>query len=450
MKTQTKLLRIVTPPPIGVNNLLKGENLQATTTKALSLHIQKNVPSCGIRNVAHKVHLVTIHPSQPLVTYLLVPEGTDGASGNKSSKKSMYPKSVIVQHLKTRQVIYSISLGDIATQLFQLDVLGDEKLTASRQAKLLKDLGQVQGLQFVDPSTLYWSGFYEWAPGQQNSSSSSFGRSSSSNGQEFSPGDFTMNGGSSRSSSSNNHIDPLFLRFSYVVVQFTNRIIVLNIRKGSKHIVSSIKKPSIPKAFLPIQAHITQDLVSGSPAAAAGAAGGPGSMMISSNPLPISQHVILLATSDGSIKVYDWSKKLVLKTFKNVMPVKQSKNDTIVYLCPTNKFTHYWNGIVSSNDGDNSSSIGGGGGIGSAPATSSGGGFAYPTTGENTGASIIQKRFVMLTKKGVAYLMEMIMNTNIQQLLMKLLHHQEQDLMVGLYQQVCLNKMMTIHQWNIY
>ena len=375
MKAQTKLVRIVTPPPIGVNNLLHGETLQATTTKALALQLQKSIPTSTARTVPHKVHLVTIHPSQPLVAYLLVPDGNTDAI-----KKKYHPKSVVVQHLKTRQVVYQISLNDITTTLFELDVLS--KAAPPRQSKLLKDLGQVQGLQFVDPSTLYWSGFMEW--GQQR-------------GKDGVGGDGMANGGSTTSSGG-----AAMQRFSYLFVQFTNRIIILNLRRGSTHIVTQNRKPSMPKTFLPIQAHITQEMISGG--SNGGGGGSSGSILISSNPLPISQHTMLVATTDGNLKVYDWSKKLVTKTFKNIIPIKQSKNDWIVYLCPTNKFLHYWNGIIAADGG--SSTVGGG------PSSSGGiGSGGTPGNGSSDGKALT-KRFVMLTKKGVAYLTEMQMSAN--------------------------------------
>lgn len=256
MRTQTKLLRLITPPPVAPGNLIVGQNLHSVTDKALSLHLSKSVPTSTPRHHAHKINLVTVHPSQPLIAYLIVPEGPE---------KKTQLKSIIVQHAKTRKVIWHMSLGEMASTLFDYDVLS--KTAKEKQAKILKDLGKVLRLDFLDPSTLYWSG----------------------------------------------HTHGDTDRWSYLFVQFTNRLLVVNLRKASVHIAQApISKP--------LQAHITQESLSA---------------MIASNAMPVSQHVILVGTSDGTLKVYDWHAKRVLKTVQNLM---QNKSDWIVHLESANKY----------------------------------------------------------------------------------------------------------------
>ena len=206
MKTQPKLLRLVTPPPIALGNLLQGQSLHDVTSKALGLHLAKSLPTSVPRNCPFKLHLITIHPCQPLIAYLMVPEGND---------KKSFPSSVVVQHAKTRAIVWSLSFGDMASMLFDYDVL--DKTAEHRQHKLLKDLGQAQRLDFFDPSTLYWSG----------------------HGTISSPNDVGK-------------------RWSYLFVQLTNRIVIVNLRKHSVAIATSPDKTT-ETVYKPLLAHITQD-----------------------------------------------------------------------------------------------------------------------------------------------------------------------------------------------
>ena len=76
MKSQPKLLRIITPPPVAPSNVIVGEDLKSVTHKALNLHLSKTFPISTPRTIPFKIQVVTVHPSQPFVAYLLVPEGS--------------------------------------------------------------------------------------------------------------------------------------------------------------------------------------------------------------------------------------------------------------------------------------------------------------------------------------------------------------------------------------
>ena len=272
MKTKPKLLRILTPPPVAGSNLLHGANLEAIAEKALTAHLSKTVPSSAARTCPHKIHLVTVHPSQPYVTYLITPEGPE---------KKQHLKSIVVQHIHTQQIVYHKSLGEIASLLSDYDLLA--KTSKDRQHKIVKDLGRLQHLDFYDPSTLYWSG--HTAPASKTPS----------------------------------EIDNS--RFNYLVVQFTSRILILNLRKSdSIHIM----KPSVaPPHMQTLQAHITPETLGGT------------SSMIGSNAVPLSPQCLVVGTTDGSLKVYDWITKNVILSTKNMLT---SKSDWIVHLCATNPY----------------------------------------------------------------------------------------------------------------
>ena len=306
MKTQPKLLRVISPPPVSPGNLLAGPNLSSITTKAMAIHLSKVVPTAIPRTHPHKMHLITVHPSQPFLSYLLVPEGPD--------KKSML-KSIVVHHVATRQILWIMSLGDIAAALFDIDPLS--KSAGPKQQKALKDLGRVLRLDFADPSTLYWTGFH--------------GGTASG----VSPHETTT------------------VRWSYLLIQFTNRILIVNLRRQSAVVAKSPASSQQPHIVVkPLLGHVTQEALGS---------------MISSNAIPISQHVLVVGTTDGTLKVFDWKANKVLMSSK---PLLGSKSDCIVHLCSTNKYS-------SSPD---------------------------------QGAGTSKRRIAALTKKGSAYLMDLDIN----------------------------------------
>jgi hypothetical protein len=284
----------LTPPPVAPGNLLHGHNQHSITSKALALHLAKSIPTSAPRASPFKIHLITLHPNLPLIAYVLEPEGAD--------KKNL-PKSVIVQHIKTRAILWTKTIGELASTLFDYDVLS--KTAEQRQHKLVKDLGQVQRLEFFDPSTLYWSG----------------------HGASSGPQDVGK-------------------RWSYLLVQLQNRLLIVNLRQHSISIAKPAPSPTDDSAvFQPILAHITQESL--------------GNSLISSNAVPVTQHNLIIGTTDGTLKLYDWKANVVIQSIK----VLQTKNDSIVHILSTNKY------------------------------------------GTPKYYSTSSRRFVCLTKKGAAYLM---------------------------------------------
>jgi hypothetical protein len=264
MKTQPKLLRLLTPPPLTQTNL-QGQTLQTITRNALSLHLTKSMPTSAPRTSPFKLQMTTLHPSQPLVAYVLSPEERD---------KKIISKTVVVQHCKTRAIVWSMSLGEIANTLFDYNILSQK--SAEKQYKIMKDMGQVQRLNFFDPSTLYWSG----------------------HGTVTDPQDAEQ-------------------RWSHLFVQFSNCIVIVNLRRRS----FSLSKGSTGEGvFKPIVAHITQKSLGGS--------------MINSNALPVSQHKFIVGTNDGYLKMYNWKTNKIIQSIK----ILTIKNDSIVHICSANKY----------------------------------------------------------------------------------------------------------------
>jgi hypothetical protein len=239
------------------------------------------------------------------LAYLILPEGTS------SDKNVILPTTVVVQHSKTRQIIWSMTLGEMASSLFDYDILS--KTAAPIQAKMLKELGRVQLLEFFDPSTLYWSGFTGSAKAQKSRT-----------------------------------------RWSYLFVQFANRIVLVNLRKRTITISARVPAPQTNNlSNKPLLAHITQESLKS---------------MISSNAVPISHHILLVGTIDGLLKVYDWNKNILVCQMEKPL----LKNDCFVYIYAANTYANWQPSLPAG--------------------------------------STIKKRVVALTKKGQAYLIELIMD----------------------------------------
>jgi hypothetical protein len=249
MKIQPKLLRLLTPPPLTQGDVIQGTDLESVTRSALSIHLKKSVPTSAPRTSPHKQQMTILHPSQPLVAYLLVP--------SEERERRTVSKSVIVQDIKTKAIVASISLPEIASALYDIDPATEKSL--DRQYRILKDLGHVQRLDFCDPSTLYWSG-HGTCP------------------------------------------QDLGKRWSHMFVQFQNCLVIVNLRRHAVSITNDVK---VGEVFKPVVAHVTQKSLGGS--------------TITSNALPVSQDKFLVGTNDGFLKIYDWRSKTIIQSVKVVL-----------------------------------------------------------------------------------------------------------------------------------
>ena len=273
MKSQPTLVRVLTPPPVGPYNLLHGVTAQEITSKALEVQLAKSSPFAPLRVSPFKLHLLTVHLSQPLVTYLVVPEGND---------RKKFPKTIVVQHTETKEVVFSLTLGDLASILFNYDVVSQGEMIGSTQHRVLQELGRVQRLDFFDPSTLYWSG----------------------HGVKVSSQDTVQ-------------------RWSYLLVQLQSRLVIVNLRQNAVTIAKGIL-PDPSHVFSPVVAEIKHEFL--------------GDLM-TSNALPVSPDSILIGTSDGSLKLYNWKANAVVQSAR-----PSSMKDPIVQIISANKYAtpeHY-------------------------------------------------------------------------------------------------------------
>ncbi len=273
MKSQPTLVRVLTPPPLGPTNLLHGTTTRSVTSKALAVHLSKSVPFSSARVSPFELHLLTVHPSQPLITYLIVPEGND---------KKKFPKVIVVQHVKTKEIIYSLTLEDLASILFEYEVVskGTGEAIIAKQQKALKDLGKVQRLDFFDPATLYWSG-HGTITGPQDTGK----------------------------------------RWSYLLVQLQNQILIVNLRRKAVVIAKPVSGDSLKadrKAFQLVIANITQDSLG---------------CHVSSNAVPVSRENVIVGTTDGALKLFNWKANIVVQSVKVAAP-----KDSIVQILSTNKY----------------------------------------------------------------------------------------------------------------
>ena len=320
MPVQTKLRRIVAPPGSPPLNLLTGETPTQVAYEAVRSHLAKSDPASCAQDPPTppaKMQLLTVHPSQPLVAYYL--------EEHKPESPSTPVKLIQVQHLQTRNVLWTCYLTDLASMLFDYEPVAHDAIKKFPPA--MKTLGQVISMQFFDPSTLYFTGMADPA-----SDASVFGQVE---------------------------------RWQTLLVQFDKRIVMLNLRKGpaSVALLPPGKGRAARNFYSPILLHLTKDV--------AGLNSPP-----SSNALPLTKSLLLLGCADGTFKCYDWKKSKLQKSIKGL-----GKNDWIVHLIAANCYP-----TLDGTTGE------------VPPASSS----------DSPAEKHKVRRFITVTKKGTAYLIEVI------------------------------------------
>ncbi|KAL3923138.1 MAG: hypothetical protein SGILL_001830 [Bacillariaceae sp.] len=330
MKTRPKLVRILNPPSLGNSNtILYSTNFSETARKANAAALTKTYPSAGAASASasgnsnFKLLHVTLHPAEPLVAYLLENSGdfshnvTSSSVGNHENVTETLQKWIVVQHSQTQQVVWSMSVGEIAAALLSSNGKVDSTTTTASTADLLlsktgeariykfvkEQLGKLQHLSFIDPSSLYWSGFAN-AP----------------------------NDSGTEEDNSNTPAKPL--RWSHLMVQFQSRILILNLRQNAASIFAhSILRNNNDAIFAPILANISADSLSSSSPTPA----------ISSNALCVGETMVAVACADGTVKLYDWSANKVMQsvhalTAWTVGGSNMAKSDCIVEIVAANPY----------------------------------------------------------------------------------------------------------------
>lgn len=266
MRYQPTLVRVLTPCPVGPNNLLHGTSSQEIHTNALAVHLAKAAPFSPLRVSPFKNQLTTLHPSRPLIAYVVIPEGTE---------KDKFSTTIVVQNTQTKESVLGLGLGDLASILFNYDVVSrDEKIVVDQQ-RALKELGPVQRLDFFDPSTLYWSGH---------------GAEASQGGED---------------------------RWSYLLVHLQTRVVIVNLRHMAVSVANGTATDT-SRVFSPVLASISRTSL--------------GDQM-TSNVVPISPNHALVGTANGHLKIVDWRKNSVIKSV-GVFSAK----DAVVEILPANKY----------------------------------------------------------------------------------------------------------------
>ncbi|CAB9515767.1 peptidase S8 and S53, subtilisin, kexin, sedolisin [Seminavis robusta] len=348
MPVQPKLRRIVAPPGRPPLNLFTGETPTEVAYEAVRSHLAKADPaSCATDppTPPGRMQLLTVHPSQPLVAYYMEEHQTLPTATSPATPLPAPIKVIQVQHLQTRNVLWSVYLSDMASMLFDYDPMAKDAVKKFPHA--IKTLGQIQSMQFFDPSTLYFSGMAD-------------------------PADQATVAGVER--------------WQTLLVQFDKRIVMLNLRKGPSSV--ALMPPGKGRAarnfYSPILCHLTKETGLNSPP--------------SSNALPLTKSLLLLGCGDGTFKCYDWKKSKLQKSIKGL-----GKNDWIVQLIAANPYPSL------EDPGDTSSS---------SPTTLSE--EEDPNSGDNPNSNNPQstssvskvRRFITVTKKGTAYLIEVVVSSD--------------------------------------
>ena len=236
-------------------------------------------------------------------------------------------RQIVVQDIRSSniKVLWKMSMAEICAVMFNLDKTAPNFST--KQAAALRTLGSVQKLDFFDSSTLHASGMVVLGSHTVPSAASSSVSGSSSSGQHQGQQQ------SSQTQQQQHRLpqQPSFTteeRFEYLVVQFTSRTVILNLRQGPQsHSVdptarwipaSDTRRPTI-SPYIPVVAEINEKLLKALPTSIA---------------LPLTPNLLLIGCSDGSVRVYDWKAEEVLKSSRG----PSGKNDAIWHLVAANPY----------------------------------------------------------------------------------------------------------------
>lgn len=212
---------------------------------------------------------LSLHPSQPLIAYVCQQE--------LSSQDPSAPRLICVQHTVTKQVVYSVSLMDVAVQVFA-------ESDPSKWPSACKALGTIQSLAFYDPDTLQWQGM-------------------------------------AASHSSKKSHKP----WQGLLVQTSNRVIVLNLRRQTQdnqvwpvHASNYSSKKSSSNSNSFCLAHLGESTLGATP---------------STNALALTPSWLLVGCSDGTLKCYDRDTQQTVKSIKGL-----GKGDWMVQLHSANAY----------------------------------------------------------------------------------------------------------------
>jgi hypothetical protein len=365
MKTKPKLIRVLVPPVSLMmmqhnnpdqhqqqslvaaksednNDAGDGETISIATREALYASLAKNRPLAGLtppisdpNNLpsGYKLQHITLHPCKSLVTYMfiLVDETTyyegmtsgvggigiggisgivgGGSSSQQYDHKSNNNKWIIVQDTKTRHIVFSMTLEDLAI----------EANTAAAAAAAAADtttstnntINSVSQLTFHDQSALYWNGFA--TAGEEEKS------------------------------------------WSYLMIHCPNRIVILDLRTMGRG-GSSSKRGNVV-ADITQKSFVTGGGEKKTNASAAASSQQPSYAISSNTVIAISCTQLLVTLIDGSFNIYDWKLCKIIKSIKWTGSVRGftdnvKTTDCIVQIIPVNPYV-YDPSEAMSNDNSN-------------------------------------------------------------------------------------------------
>ena len=266
---------IVVPPPILALPAANPSSPASLVSQALQQSLYLSMPSSAASSAESlpgtRMRYLSTHPSLPLVVYELDPDL------NKLSPQ----RQLVVQNYATRQVVFILSLGDLAGMMFDFDLSAPNGTT--KQSAALRSLGSVQRLCFFDSSTLHATSMvYQYG----------------------------KNGAT---------------RWQYLLVQLTSRVVVLNIRTGPhSHSIDLERRLRIPTVsrfppFRPFVLSMSEQSLKSMP---------------TSNALPLTPTLLLIGCADGNLRVYDWVEERVVR-----LPAqKPASKEAIVHLLAANPY----------------------------------------------------------------------------------------------------------------
>lgn len=259
----------------------------------------------------YKIQNLTLHPCKSLATYVLAwgnDDGNEGSGGgyHGSSGTDLPDQTlVIVQDTKSRSIVFSMTLGELAIEAASVAVA--ERGSKSKEQKgtvTITPFGSVDQLAFHDQSTLYWNGFT----------------------------------GSEDESKNNNY------SWSYLMIHCANRLLVVDLqtRGGfsyhSPETTASVLADITPTNFFRLSSG--KEKVNLLPS------------ILSNAVVAVARTKVLLAFADGSLKVYDWKTKAVVQAARWSSSNKSSQatvkgftdnpktTDYVVTILPANPYSY--------------------------------------------------------------------------------------------------------------
>jgi len=262
------------PPPLMPSS---PTNLTAssTTSEALSQSLYKSIPHSALPHVKSRAKNITLHPTRPWMTYLL-----DNNISTDTTRNLELQQQIVVQDYTSGNVEFQLSIPNLCVLLYNID--RSSSAYSTKLIAALNSLGMLHRVEFYDSSALCAKGMIYDESNEPNSQADNAPYQKTSAAE-----------------------------FSYLILQFASRLVILNLMQGStlsahrnKAIVAQITKSSLQGTI-------------------------PSSMMV-----PLSPSLLLVGCAEGSLKVYDWKSEQVLSTGHP----PSSKNDPILQLLSANQY----------------------------------------------------------------------------------------------------------------